>query len=281
MLESVELDEMRGATSGRRQSRTFPLNKKSEADAFAKKHGGKVEKKGATLYVTWDLPESAELGEAKESHPQGSAKFYRGAMDKYKAKTPKKSHWDMYMDYKKAKKEDIDLEEKRKYKVTKNGKERMVNKQELGTYKQMGWKEVKEEVDENFKVRYKDAGTYSVVFRNKNGKVESEISAPSKEKAEKQAAIRNKKVKPSEGAWEVIKTGSVDEAVEDDMPASPDEASMAMDQAKFIQYVGKEIEDYISGGKEFPEWMQNKLSALHEKAKGMHAVMAGKYEGKE
>lgn len=37
-----------------------------------------------------------------------------------------------------------ELEEKRKYKVTKGDKERMVNKQELGTYKQMGWKEVTE-----------------------------------------------------------------------------------------------------------------------------------------
>jgi hypothetical protein len=63
--EEVDLEtvsEMRGATSGRRQSRTFPLNKKSEADAFAKKHGGKVEKKDKTLYVTWDLPESVEEG---------------------------------------------------------------------------------------------------------------------------------------------------------------------------------------------------------------------------
>ena len=64
---------------------------------------------------------------------------------------------------------------------------------------------------------------------------------------------------------------------EDNMPASPDEAGMAMDQAKFIGYVAKEIQEYIQGGNEFPEWMQNKLTALHEKAKGMHAVMAGKY----
>jgi len=71
----------------------------------------------------------------------------------------------------------------------------------------------------------------------------------------------------------------ITEAPEDDMPASPDEASMALDQAKFIQYVGEEIEDYIEEGNEFPEWMQNKLSGLYEKAKDMHAVMAGKYEG--
>lgn len=39
------------------------------------------------------------------------------------------------------------LQEKRICKVTKGDKERMVNKQELNTYKQMGWKEVKEEVE--------------------------------------------------------------------------------------------------------------------------------------
>ena len=41
-------------------------------------------------------------------------------------------------------KEEVELEEKRNIKVTKGSKERMVNKQELGTYKQMGWQEVKE-----------------------------------------------------------------------------------------------------------------------------------------
>lgn len=68
---------------------------------------------------------------------------------------------------------------------------------------------------------------------------------------------------------------------EEDEPASPDEASMALDQAKFIGYVAEEVMEYIEGNNEFPEWMQNKLSALHEKAKGMHAVMAGKYESKK
>ena len=70
-------------------------------------------------------------------------------------------------------------------------------------------------------------------------------------------------------------------AREEDEPASPDEASMALDQAKFIGYVAEEVMEYIEGNNEFPEWMQNKLSALHEKAKGMHAVMAGKYESKK
>jgi hypothetical protein len=80
-------------------------------------------------------------------------------------------------------------------------------------------------------------------------------------------------------AYKKATPGEVKE--EDDAPASPDEAGMAMDQAKFIGYVADEIMEYIQGNNEFPEWMQNKLSALHEKAKGMHAVMAGKYESVE
>jgi hypothetical protein len=57
----------------------------------------------------------------------------------------------------------------------------------------------------------------------------------------------------------------------DDSPASPDEASMAKKQAEFIQYVAREIGMHIDNGKEFPEWMQNKLSALHQSAKDYHS----------
>jgi uncharacterized protein YegP (UPF0339 family) len=81
--------------------------------------------------------------------------------------------------------------------------------------KAMGVSLKEETVEEKFKVSYKDNGSYSVVFRNKNGKVESEVRADSKEKAEKQAALRNKRVKPSEGAWEVVRTNeSVEESTQ-------------------------------------------------------------------
>lgn len=63
------------------------------------------------------------------------------------------------------------------------------------------------------------------------------------------------------------------ESPEDKEPASPDEASMAMKQAEFIMYVGREIGEHIKAGKEFPEWMQNKLSGLHQKAKDMHSTL--------
>lgn len=73
----------------------------------------------------------------------------------------------------------------------------------------------------------------------------------------------------------------MNEQSEDDMPATPDEKSMAMKQAKFIEYVADEIEEYLEKNKRFPEWMQNKLSAFHEKAKDMHAVLAGDYDDEE
>jgi hypothetical protein len=71
------------------------------------------------------------------------------------------------------------------------------------------------------------------------------------------------------------------ESPEDYEPASPDEKSMAMRQAKFIMYVGEEIMEHLEKDGDFPEWMQNKLSALHQKAKDMHSTMAGSYEDEE
>ena len=67
----------------------------------------------------------------------------------------------------------------------------------------------------------------------------------------------------------------------DKEPASPDEKSMAMRQAKFIQYVGDEIMEHLEQDGDFPEWMQNKLSELHQKAKDMHSTMSGSYEDDE
>lgn len=70
------------------------------------------------------------------------------------------------------------------------------------------------------------------------------------------------------------------EAYEEE-PAAPDEKSMAMRQAKFIQYVGDEIMEHLEQDGDFPEWMQNKLSEFHQKAKDMHSTMSGSYEDDE
>lgn len=67
---------------------------------------------------------------------------------------------------------------------------------------------------------------------------------------------------------------------EDEMPASPDEKRMAMKQAEFLMYVGREVSEHLAANKEFPEWMQNKLSALHQKAKDVHASL-GDHGGDE
>ena len=75
-----------------------------------KKYSDNPHKKGTPEFTAWSkghnmARESVE--ENKKSHPQGSAKFYRGAMDKYKAKTPAKSPWTQYMDAKRNKKESV------------------------------------------------------------------------------------------------------------------------------------------------------------------------------
>ena len=63
----------------------------------------------------------------------------------------------------------------------------------------------------------------------------------------------------------------VKEAPEDNMPASPDEGSMAVQQLEFMMHAIQKMKMHIQSGGEFPEWMQNKLSGTHEKLKGLYA----------
>lgn len=71
------------------------------------------------------------------------------------------------------------------------------------------------------------------------------------------------------------------EAKEDDEPASPDESSMAMKQLEFIEYAAEEMMDHIKSGKEFPEWMQNKLTKAHTTIEGLHSSMGEHGEDEE
>jgi hypothetical protein len=63
------------------------------------------------------------------------------------------------------------------------------------------------------------------------------------------------------------------EQSEDDMAASPDEASMAMRQLDFIEDAAEKIKDRIGSGKGFPEWMQNKLSKLHGQMESLYSSL--------
>lgn len=63
------------------------------------------------------------------------------------------------------------------------------------------------------------------------------------------------------------------EQAEDDMAASPDEASMAMRQLDFIEDAAEKIKDRIESGKGFPEWMQNKLSKLHGQMESLYSSL--------
>jgi len=76
--------------------------------------------------------------------------------------------------------------------------------------------------------------------------------------------------------FEDTKTVSYQPIGEDhDLPASPQEAEMAGDQAEFIKYAIEEIKDSIMAGNDFPEWFQNKLSGVHNTMKTLHAWMEG------
>ena len=65
--------------------------------------------------------------------------------------------------------------------------------------------------------------------------------------------------------------GKSESVNEQDEPASPDEASMAKSQLDFIEYAVKEISQHVAKGGDFPEWMQNKLSGVHDQVKSLHA----------
>ena len=64
---------------------------------------------------------------------------------------------------------------------------------------------------------------------------------------------------------------SLQEAPEDNEPASPDEGKMALQQLEFIEYAAEEIEEHIKAGGEFPEWMQNKLATVNDNMQSLHA----------
>lgn len=68
------------------------------------------------------------------------------------------------------------------------------------------------------------------------------------------------------------------EAYEDNEPASPDEAGMAMSQLKFICYAANEMMENIQEGAPFPEWFQNKLTSNYESMKDLYAFMEGENE---
>lgn len=61
------------------------------------------------------------------------------------------------------------------------------------------------------------------------------------------------------------------ESPENDMPASPDEGSMAEQQLEFIEYAAKEILQHLTSGGNFPEWMQNKLAKVNGDMQSLHA----------
>lgn len=59
------------------------------------------------------------------------------------------------------------------------------------------------------------------------------------------------------------------------------EEEMADSQLNFIDYASDEIAQYIEAGHEFPEWFQNKLTAVHTLIKDLHAYIEGERQQEE
>ncbi|MEK9700133.1 MAG: hypothetical protein VW270_30410, partial [Candidatus Poseidoniales archaeon] len=70
---------------------------------------------------------------------------------------------------------------------------------------------------------------------------------------------------------EQLEALELEEAPEDDEPASPDEGSMATQQLEFIEYAAEQIGDHIDNGGNFPEWMQNKLSTVNDNMQSLYS----------
>lgn len=86
----------------------------------------------------------------------------------------------------------------------------------------------------------------------------------------------NSFVTKSSGTWgkadaDLARKVRGESVTEQDEPATPDEGSMAMQQLDFMAYAAGKMKDHLQSGGEFPEWMQNKLSATHEDMKSLYA----------
>lgn len=132
----------------------------------------------------------------------------------------------------------------------------------------------------NYDLAYESVDLEEMKVKNSDAafKLETEISNLEKritklkpaalkdDDANMKLAIAKKSLKQKQDSHSALMKEGADEE-----PASPDEASMAMKQADFLAYVGREMKDHIKAGKEFPEWMQNKLSKLQQAAQDLHS----------
>lgn len=136
-----------------------------------------------------------------------------------------------------------------------------------------------QEGDANYDLAYESADLEEMKVKNSDAafKLETEISnlekrieklkplAPKDDEANMKLGIAKKSLKQKQDAHSALMREAAEE------PASPDESSMAMDQADFLAYVAKEMKDHLKAGKDFPEWMQNKLSKVQQAAQDLHS----------
>lgn len=91
--------------------------------------------------------------------------------------------------------------------------------------------------------------------------------------------LSNMDTDPRDKVYSIVKKHGLMESVEaEDLLAeskTPDARRMAMSQLRFIKYAADEIAEWMSDGGEMEEWYQNKLAAVHDRMKGLHAYAEG------
>lgn len=120
-------------------------------------------------------------------------------------------------------------------------------------------KEMKYSPDElmSLKEGYKVPKNYSAMMAKKRRKAGTSEYGPHPDKKKKETKKEETELD------EFYDTGSAEEVY------------MAMRQLEFIAYACDEISDYIEMRGDMDEWFQNKLAAVHDRMKGLHAYVEG------
>lgn len=145
-----------------------------------------------------------------------------------------------------------------------------------------------QEGDANYDLAYESVALDEVKVKNSDAafKLETEISnlekriakltplAPKDDDANMKLFSAKKSLKQKQDSLRGLMREAAD-------TADADEMSMAMQQADFLAYVAKEMKSHLKSGKEFPEWMQNKLSKLQASAQDLHSNFGDHGEDEE
>jgi hypothetical protein len=136
---------------------------------------------------------------------------------------------------------------------------------------------VKEKLDEK-SVSQQQQKLMGLAYAYKKGEVpESEVSDEVKKMADTMSMKDLKDFASTKHAGLPVKKETVKESFEEETIEDEDtgENEMILRQLYFIQYAAEEIIDYFNMGYNVDSWFNSKVSAVHEKIKGLHSYIEG------